>query len=75
VSICHICPPEVGKVVFQSIDHCILCGPSSWARCWMLQEIDHMEASCVFNVKVGRFHQFEQSEISVLRVTSLRIVM
>ena len=37
--------------------------------------MDHMEASCVFYVKVGRFDQFEQSKISVLTVTSLAIVM
>ena len=41
----------------------------------MLQEMDHIEASCVFSVKVGRFDQFEQSKISVLTVTSLGIVM
>jgi len=41
----------------------------------MLQEMDHMEASCVFYVKVGRFDQFEQSKISILIVTSLGIVM
>jgi hypothetical protein len=41
----------------------------------MLQEMDHMEASCVFYVMVGRFDQFEQSKISVLTVTSLGIVM
>ena len=41
----------------------------------MLQDIDRMEASCVFNVKVGRFHQFEQSVISVLTVISLAIVI
>ena len=37
--------------------------------------MDHMVASCVFYVKVGKFDQFEQSKISVLTVTSLRIVM
>jgi hypothetical protein len=41
----------------------------------MLQELDHMEASCVFYVTVGRFDQFEQSKISVLTVTSFGIVM
>jgi len=41
----------------------------------MLQDMDHMEASCVFCVKVGRFHQLEQSKISVLSVTSVGIVM
>jgi len=41
----------------------------------MLQEMDHMDASCVFYVKVGRFGKFEQSKISILTVTSLGIVM
>ena len=41
----------------------------------MLPDIDHIEASCVFYVNVGRFDQFEQSRISVLAVTPLRIVM
>jgi len=41
----------------------------------MLQDMDHMGASCVFYVKVGRFHQLEQSKISVLTVTSLEIVV
>jgi len=41
----------------------------------MLQEMDRIEASSVFYVKVGRFDQFEQSKISVLTVTSLGIVM
>jgi len=41
----------------------------------MLQDMDHMEASCVFYVKVDRFNQFEQSKIRVLTVTSLGIVM
>jgi len=37
----------------------------------MLQDMDHMEASCAFYVKVGKFDQFEQSKISILTVTSL----
>jgi len=41
----------------------------------MLEEMDHMEASCVVYVKVGRFDQFEQSKIIVLTITSLGIVM
>jgi len=41
----------------------------------MLQDMDHMEASCVFYVKVGRFDQLEQSKIWVLTVTSLVQVM
>jgi len=41
----------------------------------MLQDMDHMEASCLLYVKVGRFDQFEQSKISVLTITSLGIIM
>jgi len=63
------------KLLFCSIDHCILGWPCCWARCWMLQDVDHMEASCVFYVMVGNFDQFEQCKISVLTVTSLGIVM
>jgi hypothetical protein len=36
--------------------------------------MDHMEASCVLYVKVGRFDQFEHSKISVLTITSSGIV-
>jgi len=41
----------------------------------MLQDMEHMEASCVFYVMVGRFHQLEESKISVLTVTLLGTVI
>jgi len=41
----------------------------------MLQDVDHMEASCAFYVKVGTFDQLEYSKICLLTVTSLGIVM
>jgi len=41
----------------------------------MLQDVDHVEASCVACVKVAMFDQLEQSKMSVLTVTSLGIVM
>jgi len=41
----------------------------------MFQVMDHMEASCVTDVKVGRLHQVEQSKIRVMTVTSLGAVM
>jgi len=41
----------------------------------MLQGMDHMEASCVFCVKVGTLDQLEQSKFCVLTVTKLGIVM
>jgi hypothetical protein len=37
----------------------------------MVQDMDHMEASCVFYVKVGTFDQHEQSKIYVFTFTSL----
>jgi len=41
----------------------------------MLQDMDHMEASCVFYVKVGRLDQREQSKFCVLTFLKLGIVM
>jgi len=41
----------------------------------MLQGMDHMEASCVFYVKVGTLDQLEQSKFCVLTVTKFGIVM
>ena len=41
----------------------------------MLQDMDHMEASCVFYVKVGTLDQREQSKFCVLTVTKLGIVI
>jgi len=41
----------------------------------MLQGMDHMEASCVFYVKVGTLDELEQSKFCVLTVTKLGIVM
>jgi len=40
----------------------------------MLQDMDNMEASCVFYVKVGTFTHLEQSTISLLTVNKLEIV-
>ena len=54
------------KVRFQNIDQGsldILCG---WGRCWILQDMGNMEASCVFYVMVGTFTPHEQSKISLL---------
>ena len=41
----------------------------------MLQGMDHMEARCVFYVKVGMLDQLEQSKFCVLTVTKLGVVM
>jgi hypothetical protein len=37
--------------------------------------MDHMEASCILYVKVGRFDQYKQTKISVLNITSFGIVL
>jgi len=64
-----------GKIHFRSNHHCIVFWLYCWARCWMLQDMDHMEASCIFYVKVGMFDQLEQSKICVLTVTTLGMIM
>jgi len=40
----------------------------------MLQDMDNMEASCIFYVKVGTFTHPEQSRISLLTVNKTEIV-
>jgi len=62
------------KVLFQSIDLCILCWSCCCARCWILQDMDYLESSCVIYIQVRRYDQFEQDKVSILTVTSLRIV-
>jgi len=41
----------------------------------MLQDMDHIEASCVFYVEVGTLNRHEQLKICVLTVTTLGIAM
>jgi len=56
------------KVLFRSIENCSLCCLCCWARCWMLQHMDNMEASCIFYVNVCTFTALEQSKICLLTV-------
>jgi hypothetical protein len=41
----------------------------------MLQDVDHMEASCIMYVKIGMFDQREQSTICGLTITKFAIVI
>jgi len=75
LSICLICLPVVVKGSFWSIDHCILSWLCWWVRCWMLQDMDHMEASCIFCFEVGTLHRLEQCKISICTVSTLGIAM
>ena len=61
-------------VLFRSIDHCSLRWLCCRVRCWMLQDMDNMEASCVFYVNVGTFTHLEQSKISLLTDNKIGIV-
>jgi hypothetical protein len=63
------------RVHFRNMDQCLLCWPCCSVSCWMLQDMDHMEASCIICVKVGRYHQFPHTKICVLIITWLEIVM
>ena len=40
----------------------------------MLQDMDNMEAGCIFYVKVGTFNHLEQIKISLLTVNTLGII-
>jgi len=40
----------------------------------MLQDMDHTEARCIFDVMVGMFDQLEQTKVCVLTVTTLEIL-
>jgi len=51
---------------------CCLC---CWVTCWLLQDMDDTETSCVFYVTVGLFDQLEQCKICILTDTTLQIVM
>ena len=53
------------KVLFWNIDHSSLPWLCCWARCWMLQDMNNMEASFVLYVKVGTFTHLEQSTNSL----------
>jgi len=41
----------------------------------MLQDMDHIEASCIIYVEVGTLNRLEQSKICILTVTTLGIAM
>jgi len=41
----------------------------------MLQDMDHIEASCVFYVEVGTLNRLEQSKMRISTVTTLGIAM
>jgi len=62
------------KVLFRSIEHCSLGCLCCWARRWMLQDMDNVEARCVFYVKVSTFTHLEQRKTSLLTVNKSGIV-
>jgi len=62
------------KVLVRHIDHCSMHWLHCWATCWMLQDMDSMEASCIFYFKVGTFTQLEHSKICILSVNETGIV-
>ena len=62
------------NVLLWNIDHCILRWLRCWARCWMLQDVDNLEASCVFYVKVSTFTHPEQSKPALLTVNNSGMV-
>jgi len=67
--------PKWWKVFFWRINHYMFCWLCCRVGCCMLQNMDHMEASCNFYVKVDTFDQLEKSIICVLTITKLGIMM
>jgi len=63
------------KVYFHNVDCCIFCWLYCWARCWILQDMDIMEASCIFCVKDGILEQQRQSKICILTVITFGILI
>jgi len=66
---------KLRKVYFRSIDHSSLGWLCCSARCWGLQDMDNMETSCFFHVKVSTFTHREQSKTCLLTVNKSRIIM
>jgi hypothetical protein len=62
------------KILYQSINHCTVWWHCCRVRCWMLQDMDRMEARCIFHVNVGRFIQLKERKICVLTIALLKIV-
>ena len=53
----------------------MLCWICSLTRCWILYDIDHIEASCIFYVEVGTLNGLEQNKICIMTITALGIAM
>ena len=53
------------NILVRSFDHCIWCWLYSCPKCWMIQDTDDMEASCIFHVMNGIFDQLKQSKSSI----------
>jgi len=62
-------------VLFRYMNHCILYWLYCSARCWMSQDMNHVETSCIFYVKVVMFDQLEQTKMCVSNVTEMGIAM
>jgi len=62
------------RVLFRSIHQGWLSWLHYWARYQMFQDMDTIEASCVFYVKVGIFTHLEQFKICFLTVNTMGIV-
>jgi len=62
------------NVLFRPIDHCSFPWLYCWAGCWMLQDMDNMEASFVFYVEVGMFTHLEHIKNALLTFNKMEIV-
>jgi len=67
--------PQWQNVLSRHIDNWIFCWHCWWARCWMLHNMDAMEASCVFYIDVGTLNRPEQCNLGMMTVTTLGMAM
>jgi len=62
-------------LLFWSINHCCCTWLYCEARSWMLEDMNNMKESCVFNVNVYPFGELEQSIVCDWTITNIGRVM
>jgi hypothetical protein len=72
--ICHICMLDVSEKFYFTALTIALYRLSRGTRFWMLQDLNHMEASYRLYVWVSKFDQREKRKLCVLTVSIIALV-